>query len=137
METRIGPHRITVQDDVLTAYVSNPWQLGEMTEFLELCQKTRQRLGSAYIITVVGGPSYHVSPEARKYIAEWSRVNTLTGNVVAGAPFAMRTLIGIIARAAKIIGAKTPEVTFTATEAEARAWVEQRKQQQRPAASSP
>ncbi len=131
METRIGPHRITIEEDVITAYVSGPWLLAEITEFLQLCTKTRERLGSVYLITVVG-PGYHLPPDSRKYIGDWSRSHAVTGNVVAGAPFAMRALIGIIARASKMIGAKTSEVEFTATEAEARAWVAQRKLSHRP-----
>lgn len=126
MELRIGTHRIAVEEDVLTAYVSGPWLLPEMVEFLALCEQTRAQRGSIYIITVVG-PGYNLPPDSRKYIAEWSRRNALTGNVVAGAPFAMRALIGILSRAAKLVGAQSSEVTFTATEAEARAWVAQRK----------
>ena len=126
METRIGPHRITVEEDLIIAYVSGPWLLPDITEFLSLCTDTKQRLGSVYLLTVVG-PGYHLPPDARKYIGDWSRANVVTGNVVAGAPFAMRALIGIISRAAKIIGAKSAEVEFTATEAEARAWVAQHK----------
>lgn len=130
METRIGPHRITVEDDVLTAYVSGPWLLPEITEFLRLCTETRERLGSVYVITVVG-PGYHLPPDARKYIGEWARSHVVSGNIVAGAPFAMRALIGIISRASKMIGAKSSEVEFTATEVEAKAWVAQRKLSQR------
>lgn len=126
METRIGPHRITVEEDVVTAYVSSSWLLAEITEFLQLCTATRERLGSVYLITVVSD-GYLLPPDSRKYIGEWSRSNVVSGNVVAGAPFAMRVLIGIVSRASKMIGAKATEVEFTATEAEARAWVAQRK----------
>ena len=126
METRIGPHRITIEQDVITAYVSGPWLLPEITEFLQLSTQTQQRLGSVYLITVVG-PGYHLPPDSRKYIGDWSRANVVTGNIVAGAPFAMRALISIISRASKMLGAKTSDVEFTATEAEARAWVAQHK----------
>ena len=135
MEIRIGAHRVAIEEDVLVAYVDGPWLLPEMVEFLALCEKTRTRCGSVYIITVVG-PGYSLPPDSRKYIAEWSRRNLLTGNVVAGAPFAMRALIGILSRASKLVGSHSSEVTFTATEAEARAWVAQRKQQ-RPGQTAP
>jgi hypothetical protein len=36
MQIQIGAHRIVIEDDVLFAYVSGPWLLAEMTEFLGL-----------------------------------------------------------------------------------------------------
>ena len=129
MKIRIGAHSVTIEEDVLIAYVSGPWLLPDMVEFLKLCETTYEQLGSVYLITVVG-PGYNLPQDARKYIAEWGRSHTVTGNVIAGAPFAMRALIGIISRGAQLIGsAGSSAVTFTATEAEARDWVAQHKRQ--------
>ena len=135
MQIQIGAHRIVIEDDVLLAYVSGPWLLAEMTEFLGLCEQTSARLGSVYLVTIVG-PGYSLPADSRKYIAEWGRGHAVSGNVIVGAPFAMRALITIIARASQMVGARSTEVVFTATEAEARAWLVQRKSA-RPAAARP
>jgi len=131
MQIQIGAHRILIEEDVLLAYVSGPWLLPEMKEFLGLCEQTLARLGSVYLVTLVG-PGYALPPESRRYIADWGREHALTGNVIVGAPFAMRALIGIIARAAQLTGSRSSEVVFTTTETEARAWITQHKTARRP-----
>ncbi len=133
MQIQIGAHRIVIEDDVLLAYVSGPWLLAQLTEFLGLCEQTFARLGSVYLVTVVG-PGYSLPPDSRKYIAEWGRGHALSGNVIVGAPFAMRALISIISRATQLLGSRSGEVVFTTTEAEARAWIAQRKSARPPAA---
>jgi hypothetical protein len=126
METLIGPHRIILEEDVLFAYVSGPWLLDELKQFLLLCEETKLRLGSVYLVTIVG-PGYDLPPPSRKYIGEWSRAHEVTGNVLAGAPFAMRALITIMTRALQLLGASSSGVVFTNTEAEARAWIRHHK----------
>ncbi len=54
MQIQIGAHRILIEEDVLLAYVSGPWLLPEMKEFLGLCEQTLARLGSVYLVTLVG-----------------------------------------------------------------------------------
>ncbi len=76
---------VMVEDDVLLAYVNGPWLLAELTEFLSLCEQTFARLGSVYLVTIVG-PGYGLPPDSRKYIAEWGRGHTVTGNVIENAP---------------------------------------------------
>lgn len=126
MESKIGPHRIVSEEDVLLAYVSGPWLLAEMKQFLVRCEETYTRLGSLYIVTIVG-PGYALPPDSRKYIAEWSQTHRLSGNVIAGAPFAMRALITILSRAAKMVGGQSSDVVFTDNEAQARAWIAEHK----------
>ncbi len=133
MQIQIGAHRIAIEDDVLLAYVNGPWLLAEIKEFLGLCEETFTRLGSAYLVTVVG-PGYGLPPESRKYIAEWGRGHAVSGNVIVGAPFAMRALITILARASQMVGARSTDVVFTATEAEARTWIARKKSTRQPAA---
>lgn len=128
MKVQIGAHSIVIEDDVLFAHVNNPWQLDEMRQFLALCEKTYARLGSVYLVTLVG-PGYNLPPESRRYIAEWGRNHVVSGNVIVGAPFAMRALITVLSRAAKLFGGRSSDVEFTATELEARRWVAQRKAQ--------
>ena len=122
MEFVISPHRIVVEQDLLIAYANGPWRMEETKRLLTLAEETYARLGSVYIVTIVGR-GYDLPPESRKYVAEWSRKHTVTGNVIAGAPFAMRTLVTLLSRASQLLGAKNPTVTFVNDEAAARAWI--------------
>lgn len=132
MEHVIGPHRIVVEQDLLIAYANGPWRMEETKRLLTLSEETYARLGSVYIITVIG-PGYDLPPESRKYVAEWGRNNFVNGNVIAGAPFAMRTLVTLLSRASQLIGAKNATVTFVDDEAAARAWIAEHKAQRRQA----
>lgn len=133
MELSIGPHRIVVEQDVLTAYVSAPWRLEEIQRFLALCGETYSRLGSVYLVSIVG-PGYDVPLESRKYIADWSRKHIVSGNLIAGAPLAMRVLVTLLARATQLIGSNNSAVTFVSDEeAAARAWIAEHRTQLRPA----
>lgn len=130
MELTIGKHRIVVDEDVVTAYANSPWRLEDIERFLALCDETYQRLGSVYLVTVVGR-GYDLPPEARKYVAEWSRSHFVSGNVIAGAPLAMRVLVTLLSRATQLVGGKNAAVTFVSDEAAARAWIAEHKAQQR------
>jgi hypothetical protein len=130
MELVIGQHRIVVEQDVLIAYANAPWRLEEMKQFLTLSEEIYSRLGSVYLVTVIGR-AYDLPPETRKYVAAWSRSHFVTGNVIAGAPFAMRTLVTLLSRASQLVGAKNSAVTFVNDEAAALAWIAEHKTQRR------
>lgn len=132
MEVAIGKHRIVVEEDVVTAYVSGPWHLEEIQRFLALCDETYRRLGSVYLLTVVGR-GYDLPPASRKYVADWSRDHFVSGNVVAGAPLTLRVLVTLLSRASQLVGGKNAAVTFVSDEAAARVWIAEHKAQQRPA----
>lgn len=129
MEIVIDPHRIVVEQDLVFAYAHGPWRITEMRKLLSLCEEVYARLGSVYIVTVIGR-GYDLPPDARKYVAEWSKKNTVSGNVIAGASLAMRTLVTLLSRAAQLVGAKNPTVVFVNDEAAARAWIAEHKAQQ-------
>lgn len=130
MELIIGQHRIVVEQDVLIAHANAPWRIEEMKQFLALSEETLSRLGSVYIVTIIGR-GYALPPESRKYVAEWSRNHFVTGNLIAGAPLPMRTLVTLLARASQLVGAKNAAVTFVNDEAAALAWIAEHKAQRR------
>jgi hypothetical protein len=130
MELVIGPHRLVVEQDVLTAYANGPFRLEETKRLLALSEETLSRFGSVYIVTIIG-PGYALPPESRKYVAEWSRNHFATGNLIAGAPLAMRTLVTLLSRASQLLGAKNAAVTFVNDEAAALAWIAEHKAQRR------
>lgn len=130
MELIISPHRIVVEQDVVTAYAHGPWRIEETRQLLALCEEIYARLGSVYVVTVIGR-GYDLPPDSRKYIAEWGRKHEVTGNVIAGASLAMRTLVTLLARASQLVGAKNPVVHFVSDEAAALAWIAAHRMQRR------
>lgn len=136
MKVQIGAHSIVSDNDILVAHVTGPMMLDQMKEFLAVCAQTLAQHGSVYLISIMG-PGYTLPPDSRRYIAEWGRQYKITGNLVVGAPFAMRVLLGMLSRASKMVGAKNPEIEFAASEAEARRWIAQHKAQQTRLGPSP
>ena len=126
MGIQIGPHRIEVENDILFAYVSHRLQLEELKQIHDLCEKAHARFGSAYLVTVMG-PGYELPPECRKHAAEWGRDHDLY-NLVVGASFAIRTLINLLSRASKLVGARNPGVDFVTTIDEARQRIAEHKE---------
>ena len=129
MKVQIGAHTIVSDNDILVAHVTGLMTLDQMKEFLDVCAKVLAQYGSVYLISIMG-PGYTISPDSRRYIAEWGREHKMDGNLVVGAPFAMRAVLSVISRAAKLFGAKNPDLVFAASEAEARRWIAQHKAQQ-------
>lgn len=66
-----------------------------------------------------------IDPEARKFMAEWSREpdRGLVGTAVYGTGFMLRTLVTLTIKAIKLLGKSRSELLFFKDEAEARDWV--------------
>ncbi len=136
MELHIGAHRIVVDEDIVTIYVQGRLELEENKQLLALLETTYAQFDRVFLITVVG-PGFELPPECRKLSAEWGRDHVITCNLVAGAPFAIRTIINLLSRASKLIGAQSPGVEFTATEADARHLIAEHKAQSGRGAKTP
>lgn len=126
MEHRIGPHRLVVEDDVAFSYSNQPVTATEMQQLLDLCASVRDTWGRLYVVTIMG-PGFDMTPDARKLASEWGRKHEMTLNVVVGASLAMRTILGLIARAHRLLGGRPDEVKFAMTEADARSLIAKHK----------
>lgn len=129
MKVQIGAHSIMVDNDILVAHVTGPMPLDQMKQFLDVCAKTLAQHGSVYLISIMG-PGYAIPPDSRRYVAEWGRSHRLDGNLIVGAPFAMRALLTMLSRASKLFGVKNSEIEFAVSEAEAHRWIAQHKARQ-------
>ena len=79
---------------------------------------------SCYLVADMSGCA-GIEPDARKYMAEWSRDGgqLLAGVAVYGVSFALRTIISLTLAAIKFLGREQIEVVFFKSEAEALKWV--------------
>lgn len=126
MEHRIGPHRLVIEDDVALSYSDQAVTATEMQQLLDICASVRDRWNRLYVVTIMG-PGFDMTPDARKLASEWGRKHEMTLNVVVGASLAMRTLLGLIGRAHRLLGGRPDEIKFAATESEARSIIAKHK----------
>lgn len=120
----IGKHRIAIEESVLISAISAPWTRDEMQAYLALVADVYKRTGPVYLLTIIK-PGYALSPEARKYIAEWGKQNpdAVVGNVIVGASLAVRAVLRLAQAAAQLIRPSRLELTLLDTEEQGRAWI--------------
>ena len=75
-----------------------------------------------------------IDPEARKYMAEWSKTPSqrMAGTAVFGMSFAARAIVMLMVNAIKVLGNLKSDVTFVKDEAEAREWIERQRARKQP-----
>lgn len=130
-EESIGPHRVRVDGDtVLTRYVGVP-ELADIKAIHARFERVLAEHGRVLLINDMrrsGIPS----SETRAWIADWARHHPIAGIVTFGASLPIRVLQGLLLRAASMLGSKPPfEMVHCASEAEAHAWVEDRRRELR------
>ncbi len=133
----IGKHRITVEDSILIGAISSPWTRAEMQEYFALVLDVYKRRGPVYLMTIIK-PGYALSPEARKYIAEWGKQHpdVVVGNIVVGASLAIRAVLRLAQAAVNLLSPSRIELTLVDTEEQARAWIAHDQEARRAAAKS-
>lgn len=106
----------------------------ESAAVCELLLKISQEHGRVYeIIDARSGGG--MSAEARRQNAEWHRQHAINIDVVVfGASLLMRTVFALLTNAFRLISRTRMQLHMVATEAEARTWIEQRRQHWRTSA---
>lgn len=125
---QIGKHLVRVQEDVVFARVQGEITEPEAVTLLNLMLPIMAQYG--YVFEVVdaraGGG---MSAEARRENASWYRRHHLRLEVVVfGANPALGTLLKLFSQAIRLLFGTQVNMQFVATEAEALAWVEKRRQ---------
>jgi hypothetical protein len=130
----LGKHLIRTQDDVVFVRAQ-----GEVTgpEIIALCEevlRVQNQFGWAFEI-VDARAAGMMSAEARQQNAAWLRQNPLDVEVaVFGANLIWRTIFSLMSNALRLLSSSQPLLHLVATEAEAWAWVDQRRRLRRPPA---
>lgn len=120
--TTIGRHRSWQKGDVLGLHFE-----GQVTEDdLKLLRVVMGGYAASHFFLVADMTDCTgIDAAARKYMADWSRMNAFNpSTVVYGLNFATRAIVMLALNAIKLIGKKDLDVSFVKTEAEALAWVE-------------
>jgi hypothetical protein len=120
---RAGPHKVTIEPpDLVYLHIDGNVELDHVKVFFDAINKFPA--STKVHILRDARKSGIVTPDAREFVLK----NYVAGKVVAfisfGAPFRVRTVITMIAKALSMLRRDSPVIGFTDTEAEARAWID-------------
>lgn len=119
---RFGPNETQVEDDVVYSIIHGVISLDEARRFLDLVAEVRVKHGHVLMLSNVT-EGFGMSPETRRYTAEWSRTHKMDASALFGASALARSMIMLVTRAMAVIG-RAPNIAFFATEKEARTWLD-------------
>jgi hypothetical protein len=124
---RVGPHTIYIEEGVVHNRFAGDLSRDDMAAVLEFADQVLKRDGVVFTLNDVRGIR-HISPEARRYAAQWMRGRRFDGAAVYGANLATRTLVTLLLRAINLLRSTPFESIFCATEQEGRAWINEQRQ---------
>ncbi len=125
-----------LDSDVLELCHDGPMTLAECMVLRRVLDEVRAELGHCFmLVDMHRGTS--IEPEARKYMAEWSKDprQKLAGAAVYGVSFGMRTISTLMINAIKLMGKLQTEVMFAKDETDARRWIAEQRALQFPKSS--
>lgn len=124
----LGKHLIRIEEDVVVVRAQGEVGGAEIVALCEAVLQVQQKYGWAFEI-VDAHAGGMMNAEARQQNAEWLRTHPLDVEVaIFGASRLWRTIFSLMSNALRLLRASQPLLHLVATEAEAWAWVEQRRQ---------
>ncbi len=119
-DRQVGPHRVTIEPpDVLYLRVDGDVDVEHMKVFVEIVQKFPAEVH----VLRDARKSRVVTAKAREFMLKSMPRGKVASFISFGAPFHARTVIGMLAKAIRLLRHDCPVVGFTNTEAEARTWI--------------
>lgn len=129
----IGQHILEVEGDLVRWEAHGACGLEDLRRIIEVGEELAATYGRYYSI-IDAREGITVTPEARRYNAEWERAHggpkALT--VIFGANAFLRSIVTLVNRAAQLLLGRAPEVIFVKSEAEALAVVQRERERARP-----
>ncbi len=121
---QIGSHAVSVDEDVMVVRYQGEYLAEDARQILTLADQIYSAHGRVFLLADVTHTNM-AGPETRRIVATWNYLGNYH-SVVFGASLAIRTIIQLMMAAQRTLGSGPPFVaTVKATEAEARAWVEE------------
>ena len=121
----LGTHEFRIEDDVLHVKWVGEFTVSDMQRLNQLITDLRQK--HQLVFHLVDGTKGHgLSAEARRWsVAHTSPSNRADGIACFGFNSMMRAISTLLVRAIAILSKRTAPTRFFATEAEARAWLDE------------
>lgn len=124
----IGRHRVWRDGDVIGMHFEGALTRAEVETMRAAMVEVLAESGTCFLLSDMHACSA-IEPEARKYMAEWSREGTdrLTGTAVFGLSFPMRTLVTLVMSAIRFIKNQPVDIAFVKDRGEGLRWIEGRR----------
>ena len=120
----IGRHAVWQTDDVIEMQFHGTITQDDVEGMRVLVRTVLAERSTCFLIADM----HHgtgIEPEARRYMAQWSKERTekVSGCAIYGVGGPMRAILKLTLAAIKLLGAQQIEIVFMKDEAEARQWI--------------
>lgn len=121
----IGPHCVTLDEDVAYLEIQGGFVFPEMVEFHRQLEGIIRRHGRCFVIVDRRKMIGSYSPEMRRYVAEWNRSHRATSVVLIDDGLARRGGLSLIFAAIRLFRKEELPLRIVGTEAAARAAIDE------------
>lgn len=118
----LGLHVVSRERDLHLIRLKGALSQDEAEAFHRGMAQTLARYGSAYVL-VDSSQAGSISPQTRRWIAEWNTSHQVGGVAVFGSSLVVRTVITLVLNAIALLRRQAVPSVFVKTEAEARTWI--------------
>ena len=120
---KFGPNDVHVDGDLVFTVVHGVASLDAAQRYLEVAAEVLAKHGQVVMLTDVT-EGFGLSPDTRRYTTEWSKKHVIAASAIFGASAPTRAMLLLVTRAMNLVSGYQSNTRFTATEAEARAWLD-------------
>lgn len=118
----LGPHVVSRERDLHLIKLRGVLSQEEAEAFHHGVAETLVRYGSAYVL-VDASQAASISPQTRRWIAEWNKGHQVSGVAIYGSSLVVRTVLTLVLNAIALLRSQAVPSVFVKTEAEGRAWI--------------
>lgn len=122
-----GRNPVHIEGDVVLSICLEDTDAEGIRQFFEIVEPVFAKYGRALLLTDATR-NVSVSAEARRMLAEWSKTHRVV-TAIFGPGITTRAMLTLITRAMNLLGKNTEKAAFFATEAEARAWLDEQRRE--------
>jgi hypothetical protein len=126
---QIGRHSAAADGDLVTLRMRGRLSVEELRRSLRVVEQSLEEQGRVFVL-VDHSEIGETGPEIRRELAEWARARRLSGIAVCGASLGLRAVSGLLVRGIALLYDRPDlieRVAFVRTEAEARAFLAERR----------
>ncbi len=123
-EYNIDQTKVIVDGDTVFSVTAGTTSLETAKVVLGICADVLAKHNRLFMLTDVS-KGFSVSSEVRRFQSEWAKAHVITGSALYGAGAVTRAMVTLIHGAMTLVGKNNFRIGFFATEAEARAWIDE------------
>lgn len=134
---KVGRQSWQRQGDTLASRWVGACTLDELEPFLACVEQCAAQVDGLFLLVdnTLAAPG---RPEVRRRLVEWSRQHTFLGGVaIFGGDFATRAIGKLVINALALVTGRQLNIVLLSDEAEARAWIDERRRQRATAPAGP